>query len=316
MAQTLLRKVITLQRRKKLIPEHASVLVAFSGGIDSVALVLALLELKDFFKLKRVALAHINHGIRAESDRDEDFAVEFARRKRLEIFVERFHVKKMAEEEGENLEALAREVRYKALRSIKQKEGFDLIATAHHLNDLVETVILWLVRGAGLEGLTGFDEKTEDIVRPLYLVTKEEIKDFVISRGEAWVEDATNYDINYARNRIRHRVLPELKKINASLEESVLRLRDVLKKEGEFINEQALKALKECMQGQALRRKVLTSLHPALQRRVIYLWLGIRDLRKIDQVLSLAKKGGTMELGDGKRLKVEGDYLYLQRQEG
>ncbi|MEZ0361113.1 MAG: tRNA lysidine(34) synthetase TilS [Hydrogenobacter sp.] len=310
---TLLRKVITLQRQKKLIPEEASVLIAFSGGIDSVALTLAMLELKDFFRLKRLALAHINHGIRENSENDEEFALEFAKRKGLEVFVEKFKVKEMAKDSGENLEALAREVRYRALRDIKNRKGFDLIATAHHLNDLVETIILWLVRGSGLDGLTGFDEKLDDIVRPLYWVTKEEIREFVISRKELWVEDITNYDVKYARNRIRHRVLPELKKINPDLEASVLRLRNILKEEEDFIREQSLKALERCTKGQALRRRVLKSLHPALQRRVLSLWLGVKDMRKIEQAMHLIIRGGSMDLGEGIRLKVEGDYLYLQR---
>lgn len=289
---TLLRKVITLQRQKKLIPEEASVLIAFSGGMDSVALTLAMLELKEFFRLKRLALAHINHGIRENSGSDEEFALEFAKRKDLEIFVEKFKLKEMAEDSGENMEALAREVRYRALRDIKNREGFDLIATAHHLNDLVETIILWLVRGSGLDGLTGFDEKLDDIVRPLYWVTKEEIREFVISRKELWVEDITNYDVKYARNRIRHRVLPELKKINPDLEASVLRLRNILKEEEDFIEEQSLKALKRCKKGQTLRRRVLKSLHPALQRRVLSLWLGVKDMRKIEQAMHLIIRGG------------------------
>ncbi|MGB9873767.1 MAG: tRNA lysidine(34) synthetase TilS [Hydrogenobacter sp.] len=315
MAQQLLRKVITLQRKKRLLPENTSLLVAFSGGMDSVALTLALIELKSFFKLKRLALAHINHGIREESDRDEEFAVEFAKRKGLEIFVERLKIKKMAQESKENLEALARELRYKALRSIKDREGFDLIATAHHLNDLVETIILWLIRGSGLEGLTGFDEKLEDLVRPLYWVTKEEIRAFVLSRKESWVEDSTNYDIRYARNRIRHRVVPELKHINPHLEASFLRLRNILKEENAFIHQQTLMALEKCVEGQALRRKELKSLHPAIQRRLLSIWLGIKDFRKIEQALCLIDKGGSIYLGEGKVLKSEGAYLYLQRTE-
>lgn len=312
---TLLRKVITLQRQKKLIPEEASVLIAFSGGMDSVALTLAMLELRGFFKFKRLALAHINHGIRENSGSDEEFALEFAKRKDLEIFVEKFKVKEMAEDSGENMEALAREVRYRALRDIKNREGFDLIATAHHLNDLVETIILWLVRGSGLNGLTGFDEKLDDIVRPLYWVTKEEIREFVISRKELWVEDITNYDVKYARNRIRHRVLPELKKINPDLEACVLRLRNILKQEEDFIRQQTLKALEKCVEreGQILHRGALRSLHPAIQRRVLSLWLGVKDMRKIEQAIHLTIRGGSMDLGEGRRLKVEGDYLYLQR---
>jgi len=308
----LLRKVVTLQRRSKLIPQNSSVLIAFSGGIDSVALSLALMELRDFLKIKRLALAHINHGIRKEANKDEAFAYQFAKRHNLEIFVERFSLKKRAKELKENLEKFAREVRYNALREIKEREGFDLIATAHHLNDLVETVILWLTRGSGMEGLLGFEEKTEDIVRPLYLVSREEIKEYVLSKGESWVEDRTNYQLRYARNRIRHKVVPELKKINPALENTVLRLREILREEDHFLSLEAIKTLEICKEGEKLKRKCLLSQHKAIQRRVLSLWLSVRDFEKIEQAVRLLKRCGSMLLGDGRILVVEREYLYLK----
>lgn len=286
----LLRKVVKLQREKKLIPEGSSLLVAFSGGIDSVALTLAMLELKDFMRLKRLALAHINHGIRGEeSDRDEDFCKDFAKRYGLELFVRRLNLRERVK--GENLEALAREKRYRALREIKEQGGFDLIATAHHLNDLVETALLWLVRGAGLEGLLGFEEKEGDIVRPLYLIKREEIEDFVSSRAEVWVEDSTNYDLRFARNRIRHRVIPELKAINPNFEESFLRLRQVLKEEDNLMKELTQRALRELFKEGSFDRKAFLRLPKAIQRRVIYQLKGLRSYREIEGEINRIKKG-------------------------
>uniref|UniRef100_A0A7C2VE57 tRNA(Ile)-lysidine synthase n=1 Tax=Hydrogenobacter sp. TaxID=2152829 RepID=A0A7C2VE57_9AQUI len=282
----LLRKVATLQRSKKLIPKGTRLLVAFSGGVDSVALSLALIELKEFLGISRFALAHINHGIRGEESlRDEAFCVEFARRKGLEIFVKRLNL----DTKIGNLEARARELRYKALEEIREEEGFDLIATAHHLNDLVETILIWLVRGSGREGLLGFEEKEGNIVRPLYLAKREEIEDFVKLKGESWVEDSTNYSLKMARNLIRHKVVPELKKINPKLEESFLRLREILKEEEEILESLTQDAIKKVFKDTELNRKAFLSLPKAIQRRVIYRVFNLRNLKDIDREIRSIK---------------------------
>ncbi len=283
----LLRKVVQIQRKKKLIPEDASLLIAFSGGVDSVALALCMIQLRDFLKLRRLALAHVNHQLRGEeSFRDEVFCVDFAKRKDLEIFVERIEVR----QEGENLEAKARDLRYKALEEIRQKGGFDLIATAHHLNDLVETVLLWLVRGAGREGLLGFEEKEGMVVRPLYLATREEIEDFVRSQGEGWVEDSTNYDLIYARNLIRHRVVPELKRLNPRLEESFLRLREILKEEEALLEDLTQRAIREVVKEGELERNAFLKLPEAIKRRLIYHLYGIRSMKGVESLIKRIKK--------------------------
>ncbi|MFN4012424.1 MAG: tRNA lysidine(34) synthetase TilS [Aquificaceae bacterium] len=288
----LLRKVATLQRKKKLIPKGARLLVAFSGGVDSVALSLALLELREFLGIDRLALAHINHGIRGEeSFRDEAFCVEFAKSKGLEIFVKRLNI----DTKRGNLEARARELRYQALEEIRKKEGFDLVATAHHLNDLVETMLLWLTRGSGREGLLGFEEREGNVVRPLYLVKREEIEDFVRLKGERWVEDSTNYSLEIARNLIRHRVVPELKKINPKLEESFLRLREILREEEEILESLTQEAISRVLSGTELNRKAFFKLPTAIQRRVIYRVYNLRNFKDIERAIRSIKRGSYLK---------------------
>jgi tRNA(Ile)-lysidine synthase len=286
---SLLRKVITLQRKTKLIPPNSAILVAFSGGIDSSSLAVALQRLKEPLKIKRLALLHINHLLRGEeSYRDENFARNFAQKYSLELFVERVDVPSLAKKRGGNIEAVAREERYRLFEEVRKREGFDLVATAHHLGDLVETIILWLTRGTGLEGLLGFEPKEGNIIRPFYLATRQEIEDFAKKQAIEWVEDSTNYDLSLARNRIRHRVVPELKAINPNLEESVLRMREILKEENELLEKLVQTALLKVREE---GREGFLKLEPALQRRVVMKLYGVKNFKEVSRIINRIKKG-------------------------
>jgi len=299
----LLRKVITLQRRTNLIPPNSSLLIGFSGGIDSSSLAVAMLRLKEFFKFKRIALLHVNHMIRGEEAyRDEEFAREFAKSYSLEFFLRRVDVPSIAKLRGENIEACARRERYRIFEEIRREEGFDLVATAHHLGDLVETILLWLTRGTGLEGLLGFEPKEGYIVRPFYLAVREEIEEFARKEGIKWVEDSTNYDLSYARNRIRHRVIPELKAINKNLEETILRMKEILTEEDRLLNkltEQAIERIKK--EG----RDAFLRFEPALQRRVVVKMFGVKNFKEVSKIISRIKKGDTPSTPWGYILKID-----------
>ncbi len=286
---SLLRKVITLQRKVKLIPPNSAILVAFSGGIDSSSLAVALQRLKEPLKIRRLALLHINHLLRGEeSYRDENFARSFAQKYSLELFVERVDVPSLAKKRRGNIEATAREERYRLFEEVRKREGFDLVATAHHLGDLVETIILWLTRGTGLEGLLGFEPVEGNIVRPFYLATRQEIEDFAKKQAIEWVEDSTNYDLSLARNRIRHRVVPELKAINPNLEESVLRMRKILKEENELLEKLVQTALLKVKEE---GREGFLKLEPALQRRLVMKLYGVKNFKEVSRIINRIKKG-------------------------
>ena len=291
---SLLRKVITLQRKTKLIPPNSAILVAFSGGIDSSSLAVALQRLREPLKIKRLALLHINHLLRGEeSYRDENFARSFAQKYSLELFVERVDVPSLAKERRGNIEAVAREERYRLFEEVRKREGFDLVATAHHLGDLVETIILWLTRGTGLEGLLGFEPTEGNIVRPFYLATRQEIEDFARKQAIEWVEDSTNYDLSLARNRIRHRVVPELKAINPNLEESVLRMREILKEEHELLEKLVQTALLKVKEE---GREGFLKLEPALQRRVVMKLYGVKNFKEVSRIINRIKKGDNISV--------------------
>jgi len=307
----LIRKVLSLQNDEKIFSGGESVLIAFSGGVDSVVLTDVLLKLKDYFSFRKLALAHMNHMLRESAKRDEEFARHMARRLSLPFFYERRDVRAFAREEGLSLEEAGRVLRYEFLRRVKEGEGFDLIATAHHLNDLLETSLLFFTRGTGLDGLVGFLPREGDLVRPLYYVKKDEILDYARFRGLEWVEDETNYDKSIPRNLIRHEVVPRLKTINPSLEESFLKMVRLLRAERDFLEDTAKAVFLSIKEGNCLRADLLSKEHPAIQRRVLRLFLGERDYEKVELVRRLLKKGGEVNLGGGKKARRKGKLLCI-----
>ena len=309
----LLRKVIALQKQEEIIPKGSSVLVALSGGVDSVVLTHAMLELKNFFRVERLALAHFNHMLREEAEEEEEFCRRMAQELGLEIFVGRERVREVAQREGKNLEETARELRYSFLREVRRREGFDLIATAHHLNDLVETALIWLVRGAGLEGFLGFEPREGEIVRPLYRATREEILAFAKAKGLKWVEDPSNRDPSFFRNRIRLEIIPIFKEVNPNLEETFLRTREILKAEDDLLKRMAEKLYESLKDNGCIRVAPLQKEHLALQRRVILRLTGGVSFSKVEQIRRLLSKGGEIDLGGGLRVVRKGRLLCLKK---
>lgn len=190
------------------------VLVALSGGKDSVYLLHRLLDLARSRELT-VGAAHLNHQLRdGESDRDEAFVRNLCRDWDVPLTVGHCDVRSYAAQHRMGIEEAARELRYAFLEGARQDGGYDLIATAHQANDQAETMLLNLIRGAGSRGLAGIPPKRENIVRPLLDTTGEEITDYLESHGIPYVEDSSNESDTFARNRLRHHVLPVLTALN------------------------------------------------------------------------------------------------------
>ncbi len=185
-------------------------LVGLSGGSDSVALTLLLRELSEHGGFSVVALAHINHQLRPEAGRDEEFCREFAARLGLTIHVESVDVRSYAASQRLSIEDAARRLRYESLRRCAVEIRADRVAVGHTRDDQAETFLLKLIRGAGMTGLGGVYPRRGDVIRPLLEVSREELREYLKGAGQAWVEDGTNTDLKNPRNRIRHRVLPEL----------------------------------------------------------------------------------------------------------
>lgn len=202
--------------RKKLCQRSDKILLAVSGGKDSMALLHLFLQ-HGF----NISVAHANFQLRGRaSNDDEKFVVRECKKHNVPLFVRRFDTKAYADEHHVSIQMAARTLRYSWFDELMDTNGFDRLATAHHLNDAVETSLLQLTRGAGLDGLHGISVANGKIIRPLLFATRDVIDHYVQKKKIRWREDQSNATDDYPRNFIRHRIIPQLKKLNPSLEES------------------------------------------------------------------------------------------------
>ena len=213
-------KVGAYIKKYNLLKANNLYIVALSGGADSIALLLLLKE-HGF----NVHAAHCNFRLRgAESDRDEAFCVALCESLGVELHRAHFDTREYAELHKISIEMAARELRYKLFDQLSEYIGADAICVAHHRDDSVETVILNMTRGTGVRGLTGIRPRNGHIVRPLLCVSRVEIEDFLSKRGQKYVTDSTNLEDDATRNKVRHRIVPELQRLNGKALENIQRM--------------------------------------------------------------------------------------------
>jgi len=194
----------------------SKLLLAISGGLDSVVL----MHLCNQLKLN-ISLAHCNFKLRnEESDLDEEFVKKIAQISSNQIFATFFETTLIAKKKQISIQIAARELRYNWFQELAQKHPFDFILTAHHLDDSLETFLIHLTRGTGLEGFTGIPSTNGNIIRPLLPFSRAEILEYATKSKLEWREDSSNATTKYLRNNIRHQVIPILKEINPSLLDS------------------------------------------------------------------------------------------------
>ncbi len=202
----------------QIISKSDKVLLAVSGGMDST--LLCHLFAKSGVEF---AMAHCNFHLRGEeSDGDENFVKALAASLGVPFFVKHFDTKEMLKTEKGSIQMLARDLRYEWLEEIRTEEGFQYIATAHHLNDSIETAIYNFSKGTGIRGLRGILPKSNKIIRPFLHFSRNEIEVASLDLKMNHREDSSNADDKYARNKIRHHIVPILKKLNPSLEKTML----------------------------------------------------------------------------------------------
>ena len=242
--------------------------VALSGGADSMALLYALLRLQDEFSLK-ISAAHLNHSIRgAEADRDEEFVINRCRVLKVPLITDKRDVLSVAKENSFSIELAARTVRYEFLSETAK----GIIATAHTASDNLETVLMNLTRGTGLKGLCGIPPVRDRFIRPLIYVTREEVELFCKENDIPFVVDSSNLADDYTRNHLRHNVVPQLKKINPSLETTLLRTVSNLREDSIFLASTAQLCFKQLLKGKSLLTENFGELPKSVATRVLILF--------------------------------------------
>ena len=320
-------QVIRYIRHRGLVKPGDRVLVAVSGGADSVALLRVLLELRAELGIV-LAAAHLNHGLRGESsDADEAFVGQLAMRHKLDFFVERVAVAEHAETRRTGLESAGRKLRYEWLTKIAGEYRFDAVATAHTADDQAETVLMKFLRGAGSRGLGGIypvmvQGTQTRFIRPLLDATRVKIEMYLESLGQEWREDESNLDRRFFRNRVRHQLLPLLEReYNPSIRQTLGELSEICRAEEKYWSELASIQLEQLRADRHhLPLEGFDAIPQALQRRVLKRWLEeaaiATDFRHIELLRGCALGVSEQtELAEGWYACAAGGYLALKRHE-
>lgn len=200
--------------RHKLCTLSDSILIAVSGGIDSMTL-LHLFKEGGY----RIGVAHCNFQLRGEESNADEFLVqEECKRLAIPFFIKRFDTETFAWEQGLSIQMAARDLRYAWFDDLVKAHSYNFLATGHHFDDSMETILLNLTKGTSVEGLAGIPVKNKNIIRPLLFATRAQVTNYAKEKGIAWREDESNLTDDYQRNYIRHHVIPKLKELNPSLE--------------------------------------------------------------------------------------------------
>jgi tRNA(Ile)-lysidine synthase len=291
-------------RRFELLQKGDRVLVALSGGPDSVALLFGLFAIKAEYDLKLFA-AHLDHRLRGtESEEDEKFAANLARSLKLRFFSKRIDVRREAAKRKMTIEEAAREVRYQYLEKTASQIRADKIAVGHQADDQAETFLMRLLRGAGGAGLSGMPIKRGKIIRPLIQFRREEIESFLKANRIPHRIDSSNYLSDHFRNRIRLTLLPEIRKeFNPKIAESLNRAADIICLQQEYIRKKTEQILGDI--GTTRKNRItfdfeeFSGYHVSLQREMIRLC--VEQLKGNVSQLSFDLVDRTLELTHGKK---------------
>ncbi len=306
-----------ISKRISFIKEE-KLLIACSGGVDSMILT----HLCQQAKLN-IALAHCNFNLRGkESDEDELFIREYAKEQELPLYVAQFDTQKIAKEKQLSIQMAARELRYDWFKELSKKENFSYVLTAHHADDNLETFLINLSRGTGIDGLTGIPEVNDIYVRPLLPFSRKEIIHYAQHKKINWREDSSNSSTKYLRNKLRHDVIPELKKVNTTFLQNFTTTLDNLQKQAAFLEEQITRIKKETFKKISVEPLTYSIKIDQINEQIVsvsnlyYLFksYGFTTSHDIENLL-VAQSGKYIESSTHKLLKNRSELLLSERRE-
>ncbi len=310
-------KVKSSVEKYGLIDENIkTVAVGFSGGADSVCLLDVLYSLKEEYGIT-VKAVHVNHNIRGEEAKSDEFFVRnFCRSRDIELFVFDIDVPSLAKQRKLSLEECGRQVRYECY----EKAGCDAVAVAHTLSDSIETMLFNLARGTGAKGLAGISPKREpNIIRPLISCTRKEIEEYCTEKSLEYVTDSTNLSDDYTRNHIRHNIVPAFEKINSDFETSFLRAMNSIREEDDYIESCAKQLLKESKCENGYKLSVLYDSDSAVLKKCILEIIREKmdkppEAKHIEACFDIVRSGkGKIELSKDLYIFADGDIISFCR---
>jgi tRNA(Ile)-lysidine synthase len=277
-----------------MIMPNSRILLAVSGGPDSVCLIHILDQLKEKYSIRLYAF-HLNHKLRGkESDLDEKFVKLFCRNRKIPCRVKRIAVAEYAKKHKLSLEQAARKIRYELFEQERQKLKCDRIALGHNANDNVETVILNLVRGSGLKGLCGIPPTRDRIIRPLIETERKSIVKYLEDNRISYRIDSTNIDSKIPRNFVRTKIIPKLIKLNPNLVETISKISAIMRAEENYLNDLTDEIIKKIIikkskSGMILDNKALLSYNLPLRRRILKFLMPKLGYDKIEEILKICE---------------------------
>jgi tRNA(Ile)-lysidine synthase len=317
-----------LEKTERVLPSHR-LLVAVSGGPDSVCLLAVLDELRNSSRFPGLALhvAHMNYGLRGkESDDDEGFVTKLATELGVPVTCERVN---LVHAPGESLQAQARELRYAFFDRLRHDHNLSMVATGHTADDQAETVLMWLLRGAGVKGLAGMPALRQGwILRPLLHISRSTVLDYLAAQGICYRSDSSNRDRHYERNRIRHELMPLLRTFNPQITDTLARAAEVFAEDALLLEELEQERWPKVVRASDVRHvafdiHALRGCSPGLQRRLIRrAWmlvnssergLNFRHVTAIMRKLVLAQHRSSLDLPFMTRARRHGALLILER---
>jgi tRNA(Ile)-lysidine synthase len=297
---------------ERLFHSSQRILLAVSGGADSM-LMLHLFTHAGF----SVAVAHCNFNLRGvESDGEEQFVADYCDKHNLAFYVKHFNTEDYALEKGISIEMAARDLRYDWFNRLLEKHGLDLLATAHHQDDVIETFLINLSRGSGIKGLSGIQPKSGRIIRPMLFTNRTEILEYCKRLKIDFRTDSSNLDTVYKRNMIRQEILPLLEKVNPAFRRNALKTIGNLHETGQLfqqrINEIKAAVYSEDHQGVMIHIEKLQTFSPL--RTILFELIrkfGFQIEQTDDIIQSLSKESGRKFFSDEYRLIKDREYLLI-----
>lgn len=296
-----------------LFLKNQKLLVAFSGGIDSVVMI-KLLMAADY----SIELAHCNFNLRGkDSDTDEAFCKDFAKKNKLVIHTKQFDTKSYMKIKKLSIQMAARELRYTWFKDLVKHHKYDFVLTAHHANDNIETLLVNLIRGTGINGLTGIPPKQNYLVRPLLFASKNDILDYAQKNKLTFRHDSSNDEVKYIRNFLRHKVIPGLKRLNPSLEHTFNNNIRLFNEAARIVSAFETEAKTNCVtqENNELRISIQKIKRQAQAGLLLHSWLSpfgfnSSQTHQLQSALT-ASKPGRFFLSDSHQLLIDRDFIIV-----